>query len=103
MTINAATIRVVVMTTAMAAAPAFAQQPPAKDAPPASAATAAEKKTDLPAPPANFEYAPQGRRDPFISLVARGDDGKGNNGEATKKRAEGVPGMLTGEMSVRGI
>jgi len=70
-----------------AAAPA---QPPAK-------------KVDLPAPPPNFEYAPQGRRDPFISLVNRGKDQSTQNGAATAKRAEGVPGMLTGEITVRGI
>jgi Tfp pilus assembly protein PilP len=103
MTIKTTTIRVVVLTTAMAA-PALAQQPAAKGAQTAPAATApAPSKSELPAPPPDFEYAPQGRRDPFISLVARGDDGKSNNGEATKQRAEGVPGMLTGEMTVRGI
>ena len=98
MTIKITTIRVVVLTAAMAAS-AWAQQPPAQPAP----AAAAPSKSELPAPPPDFEYAPQGRRDPFISLVARGDDGKSNTGEATKQRAEGVPGMLTGEMTVRGI
>jgi len=72
-----------------AAAPAPAQ-PPAK-------------KVDLPVPPPNFEYSPQGRRDPFISLVNRGNDESTQNGAATAKRAEGVPGMLTGELTVRGI
>ena len=71
-----------------AAAPA---QPPAK-------------KVDLPVPPPNFEYSPQGRRDPFISLVNRGKDQSAqNSGNASAKRAEGVPGMLTGELTVRGI
>jgi Tfp pilus assembly protein PilP len=72
-----------------AAAPA--PQPPPK------------KKVDLPAPPPNFEYMPQGRRDPFISLVNRGRDESTQNGAATAKRAEGLPGMLTGELTVRGI
>ena len=73
------------------AADAAAAQPPAK-------------KADLPVPPPNFEYAPQGRRDPFISLVDRGKDQSAqNSGSATAKRAEGVPGMLTGELTVRGI
>ena len=44
-----------------------------------------------------------GRRDPFISLVNRGKDQSAQNGAATAKRAEGVPGMLTGELTVRGI
>ena len=60
------------------------------------------KKVDLPTPPANFEYAPQGRRDPFVSLINRGNDGK-DIGAATAKRADGVPGMFTSELSVRGI
>ena len=72
-----------------AAAPAPAQ-PPAK-------------KVDLPVPPPNFEYSPQGRRDPFISLVNRGNDESTQNGAATAKRAEGIPGILTGELTVRGI
>ena len=61
------------------------------------------KKVDLPVPPPNFEYSPQGRRDPFISLVNRGKDQSAQNGAATAKRAEGVPGMLTSELTVRGI
>ncbi len=32
------------------------------------------KKVDLPVPPPNFEYAAEGRRDPFVSLVNRGKD-----------------------------
>jgi Tfp pilus assembly protein PilP len=67
---------------------------PATEQPPA-------KKVDLPVPPANFEYTPEGRRDPFISLVNRGKDQSTQN--AAVKRAEGVPGMLTGELTVRGI
>ena len=75
---------------AAAGAPAAAQ-PPAK-------------KVDLPVPPPNFDYSAQGRRDPFISLVDRGKDQSAqNSGAATAKRAEGVPGMMTGELTVRGI
>ena len=82
------------------ALPAFAQAP----ATPAQAPAAPPaKKVDLPSPPPNFEYAAQGRRDPFLSLLNRGDDGKGGDGKATARRAEGVPGMLTGELSIRGI
>ena len=69
-----------------------------------AAAQPPAKKVDLPVPPPNFEYAPQGRRDPFISLVDRGKDQSAqNSGAATAKRAEGVPGMLTAELTVRGI
>jgi Tfp pilus assembly protein PilP len=66
--------------------------PPAQTPPPA-------KKVDLPAPPPNFEYAAEGRRDPFISLENRGSSSSGE----TVRRAEGVPGLLTNELAVRGI
>ena len=61
------------------------------------------KKVDLPAPAPNFEDEAQGRRDPFISLVNRGKDQRAQNGAATAERAEGIPGMLTAELTVRGI
>jgi Tfp pilus assembly protein PilP len=66
----------------------------AAEAPPA-------KKVDLPVPPPNFEYAAQGRRDPFISLAKGGSDGKGP--DPAVKRGEGVQGITTGELTVRGI
>lgn len=69
---------------------------------PAAAGQAPAKKVDLPVPPPNFEYAAQGRRDPFISLVNRGREAS-NAKNAPEKRAEGVPGILTGELNVRGI
>ena len=86
------------------ALPAAAQTPAKKASAVDAPATAAPpaKKVDLPTPPANYEYAPQGRRDPFVSLINRGNDGK-DTGAATARRADGVPGMLTGELSVRGI
>jgi Tfp pilus assembly protein PilP len=56
-------------------------------------------KADLPVPPPNFEYAPQGRRDPFVSLVNRGTEA----GKSGAPRAEGVPGLMTGEITVRGL
>ena len=81
------------------ALPAFAQAP----ATPAQAPAAPPvKKVDLPSPPPNFEYSAQGRRDPFVSLVDRGDDGTGSDSKSAK-RADGVPGMLTAELNVRGI
>jgi Tfp pilus assembly protein PilP len=87
------------------AVPAGAQTPvkktPAADATATTTAPPA-KKVDLPTPPSNFEYAPQDRRDPFVSLVNRGNEGAGPADPAAK-RADGVPGMLTGELTVRGI
>lgn len=86
----------ILATATTAAAQAPGAQPAAPAAPPA-------KKVDLPTPPPNYEYTAQGRRDPFVSLVARGDDGASDTGAATAKRLEGVPGMLTSELTVRGI
>jgi Tfp pilus assembly protein PilP len=84
-----------------AQAPAYpAQQPPAKAPAPANASA---PRPDLPAPPANFEYASEGRRDPFISLINRGVDAATQPGQQPVKRAEGVPGLLTAEITVRGI
>ena len=88
------------------AVPAHAQAKKADKKADAAAAAPAQppaKKVDLPSPPPNFEYSPQGRRDPFISLVNRGKDQSAQNGGAAVKRAEGVPGIMTGELSIRGI
>jgi Tfp pilus assembly protein PilP len=93
------------------AVPAFAQAKKTnkkadKNAAETAAAAPAQppvKKADLPVPPPNFEYSPQGRRDPFISLVNRGKETGGAVGAATAPRVDGLPGMLTGELTVRGI
>ncbi|MDP2389138.1 MAG: hypothetical protein Q8N52_02325, partial [Acidobacteriota bacterium] len=54
----------------------YAQKPKA----PAPAAPAAAPGPPLPAPPPNFQYSPDGRRDPFVDLVNRGSDAlRGNN------------------------
>ena len=75
-----------------ATAPAGQPKAPSKPAP----------KADLPSPPANYEYAVEGRRDPFLSLVNRGADPR-TTGQPQVKRAEGVPGLMTNEITVRGI
>lgn len=65
-------------------------------------ATAAPPGPPLPAPPPNFQYSSEGRRDPFVDLVNRGSDTvRGNN--ASAKRPEGVPGLETKAIVVRGI
>ena len=53
----------------------------------------------LPTPPVDFSYSSEGRRDPFISLVNRGADSK----SVQMKRVEGVAGLQTAELAVRGI
>jgi type IV pilus assembly protein PilP len=72
-------------------APALIQaQPPAPAAgqPPSKPAEAG----------APFTYNPEGRRDPFVSLIGRGNDPK-----STGTRPSGVPGLLINEVSVKGI
>jgi len=75
--------------------PAAAQVPKQQNSAPVAPAPSAVTKPDLPAPPPNFEYSAEGRRDPFVSLE--------NRGNSSAKRAEGVPGMLTSELAIRGI
>jgi Tfp pilus assembly protein PilP len=77
-----------------------AQQPaqpkpatPAPVQPPAG--QAAQPPAEGPAP---FTYNPDGRRDPFISLLGRGSDPKSQGA-----RPAGVPGLLINEVSVKGI
>jgi Tfp pilus assembly protein PilP len=83
-----------------------AQQPPAA-AQPAAAPQPVEKGSTkgpsaAPAPVAPaappYSYDPQARRDPFVSLVARGSD----PGSATTRPA-GLPGLLIAEVAVKGI
>jgi Tfp pilus assembly protein PilP len=73
--------------TPAAAAPAPAQPP--KAAPPHETQ---EKES--------FMYAPDGRRDPFVSLVGTGAT---SDTRATGRRGEGVAGLGANEISVRGI
>jgi type IV pilus assembly protein PilP len=48
-------------------------------------------------PPENYSYEPDGRRDPFVNLLGTGmPTGVG-------KRGEGVAGLVTAEVSVRGV
>ena len=59
----------------------------------------AKPAVNLPTPPADYAYAVAGRRDPFISLLARGEDAS----TAPAKRVDGVGGLQTAEIAVRGI
>ena len=97
---------VIMMT--MAALSSAAQQhgatPPAQPAQPAATLSApgASAAGQPPSKPAEagapFTYNPDGRRDPFVSLIGRGNDPKN-----TGARPPGVPGLLINEVSVKGI
>lgn len=93
--------RVAVAALVLAGAIPASAQSPAKPQGTQPAAPAATSGTPAAAPspgPAPYSYDAQGRRDPFVSLLARGSD---TRGAAT--RAAGLPGVLIGEASVKGI
>ena len=76
------------------------QKPAPGDPKPATpAGTAATPAADPNAPGAGYSYDPAGRRDPFVSLTARGGDVP----LAVGARPGGVPGLLVGEVTVKGI
>jgi Tfp pilus assembly protein PilP len=56
-----------------------------------------------PTPPPNYVYAPDGRRDPFVSLTNRGTDSGRGTTAANRVRPDGVRGVLIEEVMVRGI
>jgi Tfp pilus assembly protein PilP len=79
-----------------------AQQTMASTQPPkpASPATPAPADAAKPAPPPaeSYNYDPAGRRDPFLSLL-----NTGSNGRDQSKKTDGPAGMSVAEISVRGI
>ena len=70
-----------------------AAQAAGKPATPSPAAT-----TPQAAPAEPYTYNPEGRRDPFVSLVSRGFQT-----ESSGKRAEGLAGLTTAEIMLSGI
>ncbi len=72
---------------------ASAQTPPPQPAPAAPPAAAA------PVEPQGFTYNPEGRRDPFVSLLRRGADTQRTPGEM---RPPGVAGLETAEVTLKG-
>jgi len=72
----------------------------------AAAAAAADPQSDAKkaegqesAPAAAYKYTPEGRRDPFVSLVGTGGDSK----LPAKRTGEGLASMRVEEVAVRGI
>jgi len=84
------------------AAPAPAQPAapaPGQPAAPAPASGAKPGAAPPPPPPAGepYTYNPDSRRDPFVSLLSRGVE------PTTDKRAEGLSGLTTAELMVKGV
>jgi Tfp pilus assembly protein PilP len=75
--------------------PAPAGQPPS---PPATAGQGAPINTDQLIEPPGFTYSPEGRRDPFLSLVRRGVDPRGGG----QTRPSGLAGLSVAEVTLRG-
>jgi Tfp pilus assembly protein PilP len=71
-----------------------AAQAPAQAAPPPAAPAVA------PANPDTYSYNAQGRRDPFVSLVARGSDSKS---ASRGLNADGLASLTVADVSVRGV
>src|SRR6185436_3848618 len=94
-------LRVSVAALVLACAIPASAQPAAKpqgSQPAAPAATSGAPAAPLPVEQAPYSYDPQSRRDPFVSLLARGSDPRG-----AATRAAGLPGVLIAEASVKGI
>ena len=83
-------------------APLVGQAPKPAPAAPAPAAPAGDAAKPAPLPPADsFTYNPEGRRDPFVSLLAA-KTGERRSGH-TGPEGLGLAGLGTDEISVRGV
>jgi Tfp pilus assembly protein PilP len=80
-----------------AAQPAGGAQPERPASTPAAAAGQASPSEA----PAGFTYNPEGRRDPFVSLVRRGTTTRGGVGSPAARPA-GLAGLETAEVTLRG-
>jgi Tfp pilus assembly protein PilP len=79
----------------------LAQTPPAQPAPPNAAPPqpgAGAVPAAAPTPAEAYTYDQNGRRDPFVSLVARGVEPT-----TTGRRTAGLSGLSAEELSVRGV
>ena len=85
-------------TPAAAMAPAFIQAQAGQTKPPAQPPAPAPSAQTPPAPPENYSYDPDGRRDPFMNLL-----GTGAEPRIGSARPEGAGGISVNELSVRGI
>ena len=81
-------------------APVSAVVPVAAAAPATSIAPTAPVKVPDAAEPQGFTYNPDGRRDPFVSLLRRGADSAPV--VAPARRAPGLAGLEAAEISLRG-
>jgi Tfp pilus assembly protein PilP len=83
-----------------AAAPAAPAAPATSAAPSATPAAPAAQAGAQPPEPQGYTYDPQGRRDPFVSLLRRGGDVQ--RGGAVGARPAGLAGLETSEVTLKG-
>jgi Tfp pilus assembly protein PilP len=80
-----------------------AQAPAATPAAPQGNGQASTPQAGAPAPAAEpvtgYSYDPAGRRDPFISLLRRGNENAANE---TGERPAGLAGIAVGELTLKG-
>jgi Tfp pilus assembly protein PilP len=81
------------------ARPIATAQTPAET--PTPAAPAAGAPSNVPSPAPNYVYAPDGRRDPFVSLVNRGVEKPSK--PVVQGRPDGIGGVSVDELTVRGL
>lgn len=100
---RALTVIIVMCASLLARESVAGQAPPAQAqaAPAAPSAATGPQQPPPPAPAADYAYNPDNRRDPFVSLVNRGSDGRVTGQTGT--RPEGVGGIGVEEVVVRGI
>jgi Tfp pilus assembly protein PilP len=77
---------------------ATAQAPKPAAAAPAAAKPGAPPAQALPTVDPAYVYEPSGRRDPFVSLLGRGQEAR-----PTTERLPGLSGLLIGEVTVKGV
>ena len=91
-----------VVSAAQSSQPGTPAAPPAAKAPataPASAPAPAPAAAAAPLEPQGYTYDPQGRRDPFVSLLRRGSDVPRMSGS---NRPNGLAGLETSEVTLKG-
>jgi Tfp pilus assembly protein PilP len=97
-------MRTVLLVVGLTFAPAegalSANQPTAGQAAPAGRPAQAQPATaEQPATPELYSYQPDGRRDPFISVIGSGNGLR----PPSLKRGDGAGGITVAEVSVRGV
>jgi Tfp pilus assembly protein PilP len=68
---------------------------------PAPSSTAPAPPSNVPSPPPDYVYSPDGRRDPFVSLVNRGAEKPEK--PVVKARPDGIGGVSVDDVVVRGL